>query len=143
MNLDVIIRLVETHHDALAERWLEAVLRESGAEAYLKLPRTELHNHIRDSFREIGSYLDRPDHPVAIQHFKEVGRRRKKEGMPLKEVVEAIQIARKVVWRYCNEQGCFDTTLDAYRALDLYKRLVHFYDAAILRTIEGYFEEAG
>ncbi len=140
MNMDTVIRLVETHADALADRWVDTLLREGGVEAYLKIPRTELFAHVRESFREIGAYLDQPDHPVAVQHFREVGRIRRREGMALAEVVRAIQVARKVVWRYCNEQGMFDTSLDAYRALDLYKHVVHFYDAAVLHVIEGYEE---
>lgn len=141
MQMDTVIRLVEAHADALAERWLEAILKERGAETYLRIPRTELYAHVRESFQEIGAYLDQPDHPFAVQHFTEIGRVRRREGLALPELVRALQIARKVVWRYCNEQGCFDTSLDAYGALDLYKHIVHFYDAAILRVIEGYLEE--
>lgn len=138
--MDIVIRLVETHADALAERWLEALLKERGAEAYLKTPRTELFTHVRETFLEIGTYLDQPEHPVAVQHFTEIGRRRRREGTPLPEVLKAIQIARKVLWRYCHEQGTFDTALDTYGALDLYKRVVHFFDAAQIHTVEGYLE---
>ncbi len=140
MNINVVVRLVEAHADTLAERWAEALLKEGGPDAYFKIPRTELLPSLRETFREIGTYLDQPHHPVPSQHFREVGRKRRLEGMPLQEVVWAIQLARKVVWRYCMEQGLFDSTVDAYMALDLYKQVVHFYDAAILFVIEGYME---
>ncbi len=140
MNINVVIRLIENHADTLAERWVEALLKEGGAEAYLKIPKTELFPFLKETFREIGTYLDQPNHPVSSQYFKEVGRKRRHEGMPLREVIWAVQLARKVVWRYCMEQGLFDSTVDAYMALDLYKQVVHFYDAAILHVIEGYAE---
>jgi len=141
MDMNVIITLVETHSHQLAEKWLERLRKEEGMEEYHIHPDHELHSHVEQAFQEIGLYLDQPRHHVIAGHFRHTGRMRRKEGVPLAKVIRAIQLARSTLWQYLLEQGLFDSTVNSYLALNLYRQIVQLFDSAVLHTIEGYFEE--
>jgi hypothetical protein len=141
MDMNVIITLVETHSHQLAQKWLERLRKEEGMEEYLIHPDHDLHSHVEQAFQEIGLYLDQPRHHVITGHFRHTGRLRRKEGVPLVRVIRAIQLARSTLWQFLLEQGLFDSTVNSYLALNLYRQIVQLFDSAVLHTIEGYFEE--
>ena len=140
MDMNVIITLVETHSHQLAQKWLERLRKEEGMEEYLLHPDHELHSHVEQAFQEIGLYLDQPHHHVIAGHFRQTGRLRRKEGVPLAKVIRAIQLARSTLWQHLLEQGLFDSTVNSYLALNLYRQIVQLFDSAVLYTVEGYFE---
>ena len=140
MELQKLIHVVEGHAEVLAKRWIEKIKEEAGAEAYLRLPETDLQKHVTEAYKEIGVYLDNSSHEMIQLHFRETGRRRYRQNLPLQEVIRAIQLARVVVWQYVLDQGMFDTSMDLYKGLTLYRKLVKFFDWAVIYCVEGYFE---
>ncbi len=141
MDINAIVAIAETHAEPLAKKWLERLRREEGMERYLLRPEAELLAHVRAAYEEIGTYLDQPRHMVIVEHFRGTGRRRRAEGIPLHQVVRAVQIARIVLWQYVMEEGIFDSTANLYQGLNLYRQIVNFFDAAVLFTVQGYTEE--
>ena len=142
MDMNIVIRIVEGHAERLAERWLLRLRKEEAMmEVYLRVPEDNLLSHVRKAYEEIGTYLGQPRHPVIAAHFRETGKRRKREGVPLTAVVRAIQLARSVMWQYVLEQGIFDSTVNLYQAMNLYREVVACFDQAILFAVEGYGEE--
>ncbi len=135
-----LIRMIEGGADKLAVRWLERLHKEEGMADYLRIPEGQLLDHVRQAYEEIGTYLDQPRHEIIAEHFRETGRRRRKEGVSLAMVIQAIQLARSVLWQHALEQGVFDSTVNLYQALNLYRQIVHFFDQAILFAVEGYEE---
>ncbi len=142
MDLNSVIRIVESRADKISDRWLERLRREEGMELYLGHPEPQLREHVRKAYEEIGLYLDQPRHEVIVGHFADTGRRRYREGVPLRCVVRAIQLARSVLWQYVVEQGIFDSTANLYQALNLYRQIVNFFDTAVLIAVDGYMEES-
>jgi hypothetical protein len=141
MDINAIVVIAETHAEPLARKWLERLHREEGMERYLLRPEAELLQHVRAAYEEIGTYLDQPRHMVIAEHFRSTGRRRRAEGVPLAQVVRAVQIARIVLWQYVIEEGIFDSTANLYQGLNLYRQIVNFFDGAVLYAVEGYTEE--
>jgi hypothetical protein len=141
MDMNSLIRVVETHADGLAERWVQRLRKEPDLDHYLREPEGELREHVRAAYEEIGVYLDQPDHEVIAEHFRDTGRRRCRQGVPLREAVRAVQLARSVLWQYVLEQGIFDSTSNLYQALNLFRQVVAFFDRAVLYTVDGYGEK--
>ena len=142
MDMSTVIGVVERNADKLAARWLERLRKEAGMEDYAREPAPLLLDHVRGAYQEIGTYLDQPRHQVIAEHFRATGRRRRERGLPLAEVIRAVQLARTVLWQYVIEQGIFDSTVNLYQALNLYRQIVGFFDQAVLYAVEGYFETA-
>ncbi len=142
MDMNSIIRVVEGHADKIAERWLQRLRKEEATMyTYLREPEEHLLEHVQKAYEQIGLYLEQPRHHVIAEHFRETGRRRRREGVPLPDVVRAVQIGRIVLWQYVLEQGVFDSTVNLYQAINLFKQVNAVFDSAILFAIEGYLEE--
>jgi hypothetical protein len=142
MDMNSIIRVVEGNADKLAHRWLERLRKEEDLMvAYLSVPEEQMVEHIRRAYEEIGSSMDHPRHPAVVDLFHDVGRRRKRERVPLTEVIRAIQLARSVLWQYVMEQGVFDSTVNLYQAINLHRQFVQFFDWAVLYAVEAYEAE--
>ncbi len=141
MDMNSVIRLVEGGADKLAQRWVERMHHEEGMVDYLRIPELELKGHIQRAYEEIGTYLDQPRHPAMAEYFRELGRRRRNEHVRLAEVLRAIQLARAVLWQHVLEQGGFDSTVNLYQAMNLYRQVVAFFDAGQIFAAEGYLEK--
>jgi len=142
MDISKLVHVVEGHAGVLAQRWIEKIKEEEGALAYHRLPETDLLKHVTEAYKEIGACLNDPSHEVTRMHFRETGRRRCRQRLPLQDVIRAIQLARVVVWQYILDQGLFDTSMDLYKGITLYRKLVNFFDWAVIYCVEGYFEES-
>ena len=141
MDINSVIRLVEGAADKLAQRWIERMRHEEGMLDYLRIPEEELIEHIHRAYEEIGTYLDQPRHPAMAEYFRELGRRRRNDHVRLVEVLRAIQLARAALWQHVVEQGGFDSTVNLYQALNLYRQVVTFFDAGQIFATEGYMEK--
>ena len=142
MDMNSVIRVVEGHADKLARRWLDRLRKEEELMvAYLRVPEDQLLDAIRKTYEDIGNFIDHPRHPSVVDLFHDVGRRRKREQIPLTEVIRAIQLARSVLWQYVMEQGVFDSTVNLYQAINLHRQFVQFFDWGILYAVEAYQEE--
>lgn len=141
MEIHKVVKLVEGHAEALAKRLMERIRRESGVEAFLRLPQDELLQRLTDVYREIGIFLDQPKSGVIRHYFFEAGVMRRKQGVPPQDLVRALQLARDVVWEFVREQADFDSSINLYQSLDLYGQIVHFFDWAMVYAVDGYCEE--
>lgn len=140
MDMNNLIRLVEGGADKLAERWVERLRHEEGMVDYLRIPEAVLRDHIRQAYEAIGTYIDQPNAPMMKEYFRELGRKRHKEGVSLTEQIRAIQLAKTVLWQHVIEQGGFDSTVNLYQALNLYRQVAAFFDHGIIYAVEGYLE---
>ena len=141
MDINSVIRLVEGGADKLAQRWVERLRHEEGMVDYLRFDEHVLLEHIRHAYEELGTYLDQPKHPIIAEFWKELGRKRRHDGIPITEQIRAIQLARSVLWQHAIEQGGFDSTVNLYQALNLYRQIVAFFDQGVMFAVEGWLEK--
>ena len=141
MDMNNLIRLIEGGADKLAERWVERLRHEELMVDYLRIPEDVLREHIRQAYEAIGTYLDQPTHPMMKEHFRDLGRLRRRENVALTEQIRAIQLARSVLWQHVMEQGGFDSTVNMYQAINLYRQVTSFFDHGIIYAVEGYLEQ--
>lgn len=141
MDMESIVRVVESHAEKLAMKWLERVRKEEDMHGYLHQPEGRLLQHVQRAYEEIGACLDDPESPIIRDHFLDTGRTRKEHCVPLVQVIRAIQLARTVLWDYVHELGIFDSSLNLYRGLNLYRNIVRAFDKAQFYAVKGYTEE--
>ena len=141
MDIGMVIRLVESHSESLAKRWVERLRKEAGVDAFLRLPQDDLLKRLTDVYREIGLFLDQPKNDVIRHYFFAAGEMRRKQGLPAEDMVRGIQLAREVAWDFVEEQGEFDSSMSLYQALNLYRQIVIFFDWALVYAMDGYCED--
>ena len=75
------------------------------------------------------------------QYYVELGRERKREGFGLSEVLNALTLVRRNIWKFALSHGVWTETLNIYMALELDMRIVTFFDKAMHYTSIGYTEQ--
>jgi hypothetical protein len=141
VDINSMIRLVEAGAEQLAERCVEQLRHEEGMVDYLRLDEHELKDQLRRAYEEIGAYLDQPKNPILVEYWRELGRKRRKEGISITEQLRAIQLARSVLWQHVVEQGGFDSSVNMYQALNLYRQVMAFFDHGMIHAVEGWLEQ--
>ncbi len=141
MDINSMIRLVEASAEQLAERCMERLRHEEGMVDYLRIPPHELREQLRVAYEEIGVYLDQPKNPALVEYWRELGRKRRREGIPITEQLRAIQLARSVLWQHAVEEGGFDSSVNMYQALNLYRQVMTFFDHGMIHAVEGWLEQ--
>ena len=134
-----LVDLIERNADELTRKWLENLEKHPATSTYRKLDQKKLYDYTFDIYREVGKWISKETTKEDIaRYYIPLGRFRRKEGIPLSEVVQALIIMRRLIWIKVLEEGALDTALDLHQAMNLNNRVVVFFDRAIYYTIKGY-----
>ncbi len=75
---------------------------------------------------------------LPLKYYEALGAQRCEEGFPLWEVLHALNLTRRVLWKKIEEQGLLDTAEDFIQAMELHNQVLLFFDRAIMYTAKGY-----
>jgi len=136
-----LVRLIESHADALA-KGLEEKAHSSTLFAHLhNLPAHELRGRVYEIYRHLGEWL-LGKNELDIEHrYREIGARRARQHVPLSEVVQAIVLTKENLWEFLQSEAVIDRAVEIMGELELLQMLEMFFDRAIYYAAVGYEEE--
>lgn len=90
-------------------------------------------------FRNLSAAIMKPSmkKPVAAS-YSALGRQRCREGFAVSEVVQALIITRRVLWFKVQAEHFLDRGLDLKKTVDLYNRVLLFFDRAVYYATQGF-----
>lgn len=137
-----LVEFIHANTDSMAQRWLHIVRRHSGTTTYHTWAEEDLLPRAVDVFRNLTESIPRPTmkKPVA-EYYTALGRQRCREGFAISEVVQAMIITRRVLWFRVQAEHFLEKGLTLEQTVDLYNRVLLFFDRAIYYAAQG-FEEA-
>ncbi len=141
MQLDELVRLIETRADELAEMMVRKVRESPRMAAYHRFGDKELGDRARLVYANLGDWLEDESEGQVEEEYYRVGSRRCQERIPLSELIWGLLLTRRTLWQFIETQG-WDSVSDLQRTLDLELLVVRFFDRAILHAVRGY-ESAG
>ena len=94
-----LIRIISDHWEETAARVLRRVRRDSKLFEFGRLPEPELRERAREILQNLGNWLVSREEDLA-QRYEKLGRQRCEEGIPLHEVVYALQLIRESMIAY-------------------------------------------
>lgn len=136
-----LVRLIESHADALASG-LEEKVQVSGLIAHFReIPAHELRERVYEIYRHLGEWL-LGKNELDIEHrYKEIGARRARQHIPLSEVVQAIVLTKENLWDFLKSEAVMDRAIEIMGELELLQMLEMFFDRAIYYAAVGYEDE--
>ena len=135
--------LIEENVDSMAQRWLEIVSRHSGTPTYHNWQERDLHKRACDVYGTLAQLLSKPTLKKQVRDpYLALGRQRAREGFTLSEVIQAMIITRRVLWFKVQSVHLLEETRELEHVIDLYNRVLIFFDRAIFYTAQGFEEEA-
>jgi hypothetical protein len=138
-----LVDLIERNAEELTNRWLADVRREASLTTYHGFDDRELYERAYQVFSHLGKWISRETTKDAVaRDYMALGCRRREEGFALSEVIRALILIRRNLWRKVMEEGLLDTSYELYQAIELNDRVTLFFDRAILYTTLGYEKQS-
>ena len=136
-----LVRLIETHADALAEGLEERVLTSPQITHFRRIPTHELRERVYEIYRHLGEWLLGKNEQDVAHRYREIGARRARQGVPLSEVIQAIVLTKENLWDFLKSEAVIDRAIEIMGELELLKILEMFFDRAIYYAAAGYEQE--
>ena len=137
-----LVRVIESHADALAKGLEEKVQGSDQVSHFRHIPAHELRERVYEIYRHLGEWL-LGKNELDIEHrYREIGTRRAQQRVPLSEVVQAIVLTKENLWEFLKSEAVMDRAVEIMGELELLQMLEMFFDRAIYYAAVGYEEAA-
>ena len=134
-----LVRLIETHSEALASSLLHKVQHSGLTPAYLaNVPAEELKQRVYEIYRHLGDWLLGKTEVDIEKRYHEIGVRRAAQGVPLQELVWAIVLTKENLWDFLKREAVLDRAVEVFGELEMLQLLDQFFDRAIYYAAAGY-----
>ena len=136
-----LVRLIESHADALAAGLEEKVQASAQITHFHAIPAHELRERVYEIYRHLGEWL-LGKNELDIEHrYREIGARRAQQKVPLSAVIQAIVLTKENLWEFLKSEAVMDRAVEIMGELELLQMLEMFFDRATYYAAVGYEEE--
>jgi len=135
-----LVRLVSDHWEEIANRVVRRVCRNSKLLEFGRLPEPEVRARAREILQNLGTWLLSTEDELA-QRYERIGRRRCQEGIPLHEVVYALQLIKECMIQYVRDAGLSRTPVELYAEEELHLGAERIFDTLVYYFVRGYEQE--
>lgn len=135
-----LVDLIEKNAQELTKAYLREVKRHPGMPTYQSFSDQEVYDRAYLVFSQLGRWISfELESDEMKKYWIGLGRKRHQEEFALPEIFLSLCLIRKQLWNKIQSEGVLDNALDLYQALELYNRIVTFFDRALYYAIIGYF----
>jgi hypothetical protein len=133
-----LVRLIETHSDALAAGLLEKVQSSELTRAYQNVAPEELRQRVYEIYRHLGDWLLGKSAFDIEQRYEEIGTRRAHQGVPISELIWVIILTKENLWEFVKKENVMERPVEVFGELEMMQLLDQFFDRAIYYASVGY-----
>jgi hypothetical protein len=133
-----LVRLIETHANALALNLAEKVQRSEELREYRKVLSYELNARVYEIYHHLGDWLLERKEQDIEQRYRAIGSRRAAQGVPLSQLIRAIVLTKQNLWEFLKRESVVDNPIELFGQQELLEQLDQFFDSAIYYAAMGY-----
>ena len=134
-----LVRLIETHSDALSASLLTKVQTSELTRSYRNVPPEDLKERVYEIYRHLGEWLLGKSASFDIeQRYEEIGTRRVHQGVPISELIWVIILTKENLWEFLQRESLPERPIEAFGELEMLQLLDQFFDRAIYYASVGY-----
>jgi hypothetical protein len=133
-----LVRLIETHSDALATSLLQKVQDSPRLSEYQRVPPEELKQRVYEIYRHLGDWLLSKSEQEIERRYIEIGGRRAAQQVPLSQVSWTIIVTKENLWEFLKKESVMDRPTEVFGELEMLQLLDQFFDRAIYFAAVGY-----
>ncbi len=132
-----LVRLIETHSDALAAGLLEKVQSSPLLPDYRNVPADELKQRVYEIYRHLGEWLLSKSDADIERRYVEIGARRAAQQVPLSQVIWTITLTKENLWEFLKKESVIDRPTEIFGELEMLQLLEQFFDRAVYYAATG------
>jgi hypothetical protein len=133
-----LVRLIETHSDALAAGLLEKVQTSELTRSYRHVAPGELQQRVYEIYRHLGDWLLGKSAFDIEQRYEEIGTRRVHQGVPISELIWVIILTKDNLFEFLKRENIMERPVEVFGELEMLQLLDQFFDRAIYYASVGY-----
>lgn len=133
-----LVRLIETHSDALAAGLLQKVQNSEIAAEYANVPPEELKQKVYEIYRHLGDWLLGKSEFDIEKRYTEIGVTRAQQHVPLSGLSWAIILTKENLWEFLKKESVLDRPAEVFGELEMLQLLDTFFDRALYYAALGY-----
>ncbi len=133
-----LVRLIETHSDALASSLLTKVQTSELTRAYGRVPAEELKQRVYEIYRHLGDWLLGKSEFDIEQRYEEIGARRAHQGVPMSELIWVLVLTKENLWEFLRKESVMERPAEVFGELEMLQLLDQFFDRATYYASLGY-----
>ncbi|HEX3598813.1 MAG TPA: hypothetical protein VHU84_01650 [Lacipirellulaceae bacterium] len=137
-----LVRLIESHSGELSESLVNKLHSSERTTTYRRIPAHELKAAVLDVYENLGEWLLSKTETDVELRYRELGKRRLSQGVPLSQFMASMLITKDHLWAFLRRESISDGALQLYGELEFLQALAHFYDRAIYYACQGYEQKA-
>lgn len=141
MLLYRLVRLIETHSQALAASLLTRVQESDHVRDYRNVSPEELKERVYEIYRHLGDWLLGKTEFDIEKRYLQIGARRAQQHVPFSQVAMTIAMTKENLWEFLQKESPMDRPVDVFGELELLQLLEQFFDHAIYYAALGYERE--
>jgi len=132
-----LVAVIEDHAEQLAAQVVAKLRDDPRTSEYRRFDDDELGARARNVYAHLGRWIEVTSDAAVEDEYHALGATRRREGIPLSQVVMALLLTRRNLWAFVESQGA-DSILELRQQLDLEILVVRFFDRAIYHAVRGY-----
>jgi len=134
-----LVRLIEKNADELTRSYIRDIKSQTHMPTYQGWNETEVYERAFVVYSQLGKWISQAATKEEVKdYWTDLGRQRRREGFALSEIVQAIHLVRKQLWKKIQSEGLLDNAVDLLLAMDLFDHVTLFFDRAVLNAVRGY-----
>jgi hypothetical protein len=133
-----LVRLIETHSDALAAGLLAKVQSSELTRSYRNVPPEDLKDRVGEIYSHLGQWLLGKSSFDIENRYEEIGARRVHQGVPVSELIWVIILTKENLWEFLRKESLPERPIEAFGELEMLQLLDQFFDRAIYFASVGY-----
>lgn len=138
MTYHRLVRLIEAHSNQLANELLARVQESRHLPSFSKVPAYELKERVYEIYKNLGHWLTKRTEADIERQYCEIGARRRRQGVPLSELIWAITLTKENLWDYLTRESCPGFELEVLAEHDLFRMIDRFFNYAVYYAARGY-----
>jgi hypothetical protein len=139
MMLYRLVRLIETHSQALASCLLDQVQNSELTPCFRKcVPPEELKDRVYEIYHHLGEWLMGKNEFHLEERYLKIGAKRAEQRVPLSEVVWVIVLTKENLWEFIKKESVLERPVEVFGELEMLQLLEQFFDRAIYYASVGY-----
>jgi hypothetical protein len=137
-----LIQRIEENWERLADAVCLDLQNDPRTPHYHRLTGEEIRDRAHELVRNLGYWLTREDLGELAARYENIGRLRAIQGVPLHEVVRKLQLMKRRLMFFAQEQNLDHSPIEIHAENELHMAVERFFDEVIYSVARGYESRA-
>jgi len=133
-----LMRLIETHADALAETLDKKIVSSERCTDYSRVSSDELKTLVGGIYGQLGQWLVTKTEEDIERRYTMIGTRRAEQCVPVSQLLWCIVLVKENLWDYLKNSENLENTTQIFGELELMQMVDQFFDRAMYFAVRGH-----